>query len=243
MRNKHNLKPSKKSLKIKGGEYSKKYLEVLKKYYYIFGFFTTPFGTTYIFDKILESDIFKKPKHIDTLITYLNEKTTTKTLDNESQITEILIPALDKFINNVLKKNKPYPTSPENVAIIGIFSLPTETLRKKILTSERIQKILEKSLSDNLIETFKKDLEILKMNPSDKEQAKINAKDDVFFANPANTESAKKPSPESSSKKNKEKAPIISSDEHFGILAAKPKTKRRIHKRKKKQTKRYYRHH
>lgn len=110
MRKKNNLKPTKKTkLSLIKGGYSEeylKYLEVLKKYYYIFGYFTNPItgSKTYLFDIILNSDIFKNSNHIDTLIRYLNEKSTSKSLENASQITEILIPALDEFIDKVLKK-------------------------------------------------------------------------------------------------------------------------------------------
>ena len=132
--------------KIFKGGYPPQYVEVLKKYYYIFG--------NYIFDKILTSEIFKTPNHISTLIKYLNDKTTNKNLNNEEQITVILRPALEDFINKVVKNNKPYPTSSENVLVITAFSLPTEIILKKNVKScnnrKNIKKIRKKQINRKL---------------------------------------------------------------------------------------------
>ena len=225
--------------KIFKGGYPPQYVEVLKKYYYIFG--------NYIFDKILNSEIFKTPNHISTLIKYLNDKTTNKNLNNEEQITVILRPALEDFINKVVKNNKPYPTSSENVLVITAFSLPTEIILKKMLSPAIIEKILKKSEKNKLIENFKSDLEILKMKPTDKEAA-ITAAKEAVAAHAAVTSVENEPTPDKSNKSNKSnkhnkgsnKTPT-NSDEHFGIMGAKPKSRRLSVRRKKRETKRYHR--
>lgn len=215
--------------KIFKGGYSQQYVKVLTKYHYIFG--------NYIFDKILNSEIFNDPLNINKLIIYLNEKSTNKKLINESQITEILKPALEDFINKVVKNNKPYPTSADNILIRDAFSLPTEMIIKKILRPVIIEKILKKSKKNKLIIEFKNDLEILKMNPIDKEAANDAAKEAVA-AYAALTSIESKSTSDKSTKSNKgsNKTPT-ESNEHFGIMAAKPKSRKHINRRKRETRK------
>ena len=215
--------------KIFKGGYSQQYVKVLTKYHYIFG--------NYIFDKILNSEIFQDPLHINKLITYLNEKSTNKKLINESQITEILKPALQDFINKVVKNNKPYPTSADNILIRAAFSLPTEMIIKKILSPAIIEKILKKSKKNKLIIEFKNDLEILKMNPIDKEAANNAAKEAVAaYAALTSIESESTSDKSTKSNKGSNKTPT-ESDEHFGIMAAKPKSRKHINRRKRETRK------
>ena len=215
--------------KIFKGGYSQQYVKVLTKYHYIFG--------NYIFDKILNSEIFNDPLNINKLIIYLNEKSTNKKLINESQITEILKPALEDFINKVVKHNKPYPTSADNILIRDAFSVPTEMIIKKILSPAIIEKILKKSKKNKLIIEFKNDLEILKMNPIDKEAANDAAKEAVA-AYAALTSIESKSTSDKSTKSNKgsNKTPT-ESNEHFGIMAAKPKSRKHINRRKRETRK------
>ena len=231
-----NPKQYKQYKKIFKGGYPPKYVEVLKKYYYIFG--------NYVFDSILETKIFNNSDHIDTLILYLNEKTkktTSKTIDNESQVTEILKPALTQFVDNVVRHNQ---GEESNIIKLALFTMSTKTILNTLLGPITIKKILEVSPPDKLIETFISDLVILKMKLEDKEKAKADAKADAKDAEPAKktpqkSTSEKKQKTKSTNQKNKENVQRTNSDEHFGIMAAKPKSRKPIYRRKKRETRRY----
>lgn len=228
--------------KLYKGGFPPRYAEVLKKYYYIFGDF--------IFDSILDTKIFNTPDHIDTLILYLNAKTKqtkSKTLNNESQVTDILKPALTEFVDNVVRKNQ---SGESKIIRVALFTMSTKTILNTLLGPITIKKILETSQSDKLIETFINDLEILKIKLEDKEEAKKYAKAALPLAPPITLAPVKKTPTESSSEKKektkntkknndekkKEKLPRSYSDEHFGIMAAKPKSRRLIVRRKKRET-------
>ena len=228
--------------KLYKGGFPPRYAEVLKKYYYIFGDF--------IFDSILDTKIFNNSDHISTLIKYLNDKTKqtkSKTLNNESQVIEILKPALTEFVDNVVRKNQ----SGENKIIrVALFTMSTKTILNTLLGPITIKKILETSQEDKLIEIFINDLEILKMKVEDKEEATKYAKATPVLAVPTTLAPVKKTPTESSSEKKrkdkntkknsdekkKEKLLRSYSDDHFGIMAAKPKSRRLIVRRKKRET-------
>jgi uncharacterized protein YutD len=230
---------SKQYKKVYKGGFPPRYAEVLKKYYFIFG--------NYVFDSILETKIFNNPEHIDTLILYLKEKTkntTNKTLNNESQVTEILKPALTQFVDNVVRNNQ---SGESKIIKVALFTMSTKTILNTLLGPITIKKILETSPEDKLIETFINDLEILKMKVEDKEEAKKYAKnaDAPVTAEPAKKtptdSSSEKKRKEKNTKKNsdekkKEKAAKNYSDEHFGIMGAKPKSRRLSVRRKKRET-------
>lgn len=216
--------------KIFKGGFPPRYAEVLKKYYYIFGDF--------IFDSILDTKIFNNSDHIDALILYLTKKTKSKTLNNESQVTEILKPALTEFVDNVVRKNQ---SGESKIIRVALFTMSTKTILNTLLGPKTIQKILEKSPPDKLIETFISDLEILKMKVEDKEEATKYAKATSVLAAPTTLAPVKKTPTESSSEKKektkkKEKLLRSYSDDHFGIMAAKPKSRRLIVRRKKRET-------
>jgi hypothetical protein len=230
--------------KLYKGGFPPRYAEVLKKYYFIFG--------NYVFDSILETKIFNNPEHIDTLILYLKEKTkktTSKTLNNDSQVTEILKPALTQFVDNVVRNNQ---SGESKIIKFALFTMSTKTILNTLLGPITIKKILETSPEDKLIETFINDLEILKMKVEDKEEAKKYAKnaDAPVLTEPVTAEPAKKTPTESSSEKKrkekntkknsdekkKEKAAKNYSDEHFGIMGAKPKSRRLSVRRKRRET-------
>ena len=223
----------KQSKKLYKGGFPPRYAEVLKKYYYIFGDF--------IFDSILDTKIFNNSDHIDALILYLTEKTKqtkSKTLNNESQVTEILKPALTEFVDNVVRKNQ---SGESKIIRVALFTMSTKTILNTLLGPIRIKKILETSPSDKLIETFINDLEILKMKVEDKEEATKYAKATPVLAAPITLAPVKKTPTESSSEKKektkkKEKLLRSYSDDHFGIMAAKPKSRRLIVRRKKRET-------
>jgi hypothetical protein len=228
-----NIRKKQYKKQYKGG-FPPRYAEVLKKYYFIFG--------NYVFDSILETKIFNKSEHIDTLILYLNEKTkkttktTKKTLNNESQFSEILKPVLTQFVDNVVRNNQ---REESNIIKVALFTMSTKTILNILLGPITIKKILETSPEDKLIETFINDLEILKMKVEDKEEAKKYAKEASALVT---TEPAKKtPTESSSEKKRKDKNTKKNSDEHFGIMGAKPKSRRLSVRRKKRETKRYHR--
>lgn len=222
---------SKQYKKVYKGGFPPRYAEVLKKYYFIFG--------NYVFDSILETKIFNNPEHIDTLILYLKEKTkktTSKTLNNDSQVTEILKPALTQFVDNVVRNNQ---SGESKIIKVALFTMSTKTILNTLLGPITIKKILETSPEDKLIETFINDLEILKMKVEDKEEAKKYAKDAdaPVLTVPVTAEPAKKtPTESSSEKKRKEKNTKKNSDEHFGIMGAKPKSRRLSVRRKKRET-------
>jgi len=226
-----NPKQYKQYKKIFRGGYPAKYVEVLKKYYYIFG--------NYVFDSILETKIFNNSDHIDSLILYLNEKTkktTSKTIDNESQVIEILKPALTQFVDDVVRNNQ---SGESKIIKLALFTMSTKRLLNTLLGPITIKKILETSPEDKLIETFINDLEILKMKVEDKEEAKKYAKDAdaPLLTRPVTAEPAKKtPTESSSEKKRKDKNTKKNSDEHFGIMGAKPKSRRLSVRRKKRET-------
>jgi hypothetical protein len=231
-------KPNQYKKLYKGG-FPPRYAEVLKKYYFIFG--------NYVFDSILETKIFNNPEHIDTLILYLKEKTkktTSKTLNNDSQVTEILKPALTQFVDNVVRNNQ---SGESKIIKVALFTMSTKTILNTLLGPITIKKILETSPEDKLIETFINDLEILKMKVEDKEEAKKYAKDAsaLVTAEPAKktpTESSsekkrkEKNTKKNSDEKKKEKTTKNYSDEHFGIMGAKPKSRRLSVRRKRRET-------
>jgi hypothetical protein len=235
-----NPKQYKQYKKIFKGGYPPKYVEVLKKYYYIFG--------NYVFDSILETKIFNNSDHIDTLILYLNEKTkktTNKIIDNESQVTEILKPALTQFVDDVVRHNQ---GEESNIIKLALFTMSTKTILNTLLGPITIKKILEVSPPDKLIETFISDLVILKMKLEDKEKAKADAKADAKVEakdaepakkTPQKSTSEKKQKTKNTNQKNKENVQRINSDDHFGIMAAKPKSRKPIYRRKRRETHRY----
>lgn len=225
---------SKQYKKVYKGGFPPRYAEVLKKYYFIFG--------NYVFDSILETKIFNNPEHIDTLILYLKEKTkntTNKTLNNDSQVTEILKPALTQFVDNVVRNNQ---SGESKIIKVALFTMSTKTILNTLLGPITIKKILETSPEDKLIETFINDLEILKMKVEDKEEAKKYAKnaDAPVLTTPTESSSEKKRKEKNTKKnsdeKKKEKTTKNYSDEHFGIMGAKPKSRRLSVRRKRRET-------
>lgn len=123
----------------------KTYADVVEKYNKIFG--------KWLFDKIIS---YSSPKHIQKLIEYLKIKrgNLPSSIPNEDQITNILTPALDDFLNYLIKQ----------LFALRVF-IPGIVNTKTILKPERIKKILDVSHKGILIEEFITDLEVIGKGP------------------------------------------------------------------------------
>ncbi len=107
-----------------------------------------------VFNKIL---YYTKPSYIQKLIDLLNiekNKPKNSNLNNNEQITNILHPALEDFLNFIRN---------EYFALRAVIPYIVNT--DKVLKPSRIEKILRLSKKDRLIEEFVRDLEVLKLGP------------------------------------------------------------------------------
>lgn len=152
---------------------------------------------------------------------------------------------MTQFVDDVVRHNQGEET---NIIKLALFTMSTKTILNTLLGPITIKKILEVSPPDKLIETFISDLVILKMKLEDKEKAKADAKAeakaDAKDAEPAKkmpqkSISEKKEKTKNTNQKNKENVQRINSDKHFGIMAAKPKSRKPIYRHKKRETRRY----
>lgn len=106
------------------------------------------------FNKIL---YYTKPSYIQKLIDLLNierNKPKNSNLNNNEQITNILHPALEAFLNFIRN---------EYFALRAVIPYIVNT--DKVLKPSRIEKMLRLSKKDRLIEEFVRDLEVLKLGP------------------------------------------------------------------------------
>jgi hypothetical protein len=107
------------------------------------------------FDKIL---YYSKPSYIQKLIDLLNferNKPKNSNLNNNEQITNILHPALEAFLNFIRN---------EYFALRAVIPYIVNT--DKVLNSKRIAKILRLAKENKAIEEFIRDLEVLKLGPN-----------------------------------------------------------------------------
>ena len=128
-----------------GGKES--YQEVVDKFKIYFGE-----GT---FNKIL---YYTKPSYIQKLIDLLNiekNKPKNSNLNNSEQITNILHPAVEAFLNFIRN---------EYFALRAVIPYIVNT--DKVLNSKRIAKILRLAKENKAIEEFIRDLEVLKLGPN-----------------------------------------------------------------------------
>jgi len=152
---------------------------------------------------------------------------------------------LTQFVDDVVRHNQ---GEESNIIKLALFTMSTKTILNTLLGPITIKKILEVSPPDKLIETFISDLVILKMKLEDKEKAKADAKADAKVEakdaepakkTPQKSTSEKKQKTKNTNQKNKENVQRINSDDHFGIMAAKPKSRKPIYRRKRRETHRY----
>jgi hypothetical protein len=107
------------------------------------------------FDKIL---YYSKPSYIQKLIDLLNferNKPKNSNLNNNEQITNILHPALEAFLNFIRN---------EYFALRAVIPYIVNT--DKVLNPKRIAKILRLAKENKAIEEFIRDLEVLKLGPN-----------------------------------------------------------------------------
>jgi hypothetical protein len=107
------------------------------------------------FDKIL---YYSKPSYIQKLIDLLNferNKPKNSNLNNNEQITNILHPALEAFLNFIRN---------EYFALRAVIPYIVNT--DKVLNSKRIARILRLAKENKAIEEFIRDLEVLKLGPN-----------------------------------------------------------------------------
>jgi hypothetical protein len=128
------------------GRGKESYEQVVDKFKIIFG--------EKVFNKIL---YYTKPSYIQKLIDLLNiekNKPKNSNLNNNEQITNILHPALEAFLNFIRT---------EYFVLRAI--IPSIVNTDKVLKPSRIERILILAKKDRLIEEFIRDLEVLKLGP------------------------------------------------------------------------------
>ena len=133
-----------KQIKGRGKE---SYQEVVDKFKIIFGE-----GT---FNKIL---YYTKPRYIQKLIDLLNierSKQNMSNMSNSEQITNILHPALEDFLNFI--RTEYFVLRP---------IIPSIVNTDRVLKPSRIEKILRLSIENKAIEEFIRDLEVLSLGPN-----------------------------------------------------------------------------
>ena len=129
------------------GRGKESYQEVVDKFKIIFGE-----GT---FNKIL---YYTKPRYIQKLIDLLNierSKQNMSNMSNSEQITNILHPAVEAFLNFI--RNEYF--------VLKAF-IPSIVNTDRVLKPSRIEKILRLSIENKAIEEFIRDLEVLSLGPN-----------------------------------------------------------------------------
>ena len=129
------------------GRGKESYEQVVDKFKIIFG--------EKAFSKIL---YYSKSSYIQKLIDLLNierNKPMNSNLNNNEQITNILHPALEAFLNFIRS---------EYFVLRAV--IPSIVNTDKVLKPSRIEKILILAKKDRLIEEFIRDLEVLKLGPN-----------------------------------------------------------------------------
>jgi hypothetical protein len=132
-----------KQIKGRGKE---SYEQVVDKFKIIFG--------EKVFSKIL---YYSNPNYIQKFIDLLNierNKPKNSNLNNNEQITNILHPALEAFLNFIRS---------EYFVLRAV--IPSIVNTDKVLKPSRIEKILTLAKKDRLVEEFIRDLEVLKLGP------------------------------------------------------------------------------
>jgi hypothetical protein len=133
-----------KQIKGRGKE---SYQEVVDKFKIIFG--------EKVFSKIL---YYSNPNYIQKFIDLLNierSKPNMSNMSNSEQITNILHPAVEAFLNFI-----------RNEYFVLKAVIPSIVNTDRVLKPSRIEKILTLAKKDRLIEEFIRDLEVLKLGPN-----------------------------------------------------------------------------
>jgi hypothetical protein len=129
------------------GRGKESYQEVVDKFKIIFG--------EKVFSKIL---YYSNPSYIQKLIDLLNierSKPNMSNMSNSEQITKILHPAVEAFLNFI-----------RNEYFVLKAVIPSIVNTDRVLKPSRIEKILRLSIENKAIEEFIRDLEVLKLGPN-----------------------------------------------------------------------------